>query len=100
VSIARSGKDALDRLPECRPDVVLLDLTMPEMDGFEFLGRLRLDSAFRELPVIVLTSALPDPRRRASLSGTPILSKSDLSPEALIDAIGGVLRTDAGAGAA
>jgi signal transduction histidine kinase/CheY-like chemotaxis protein len=99
VSIARSGKDALDRLPECRPDVVLLDLTMPEMDGIEFLGRLRQGSAYRELPVIVLTSALLDPRQHASLSGTPILSKSDLSPEVLIDAIGGVLRADTGAGA-
>jgi CheY-like chemotaxis protein len=99
VSIARSGKDALDRLPESRPDVVLLDLTMPEMDGLELLGCFRRDATYRELPVIVLTSARLDPRQRASLAGTPILSKSDLSPETLIAAIGGVLRTDAGAGA-
>ncbi|HEX4171235.1 MAG TPA: response regulator, partial [Acetobacteraceae bacterium] len=98
--IARNAKEALDRLPEYRPDVILLDLSVPGMDGFEFIKRLRQDASFAELPVIVLTSAVLDPEERALLAPTStILSKAELSPDALINALGGVLRAEAGIGA-
>ena len=55
VSLARDGMEALERISATRPDIVLLDLEMPRLDGFEVLGRLRADPATRELPVIVVT---------------------------------------------
>ena len=48
---------AMDRLREHRPDVLLLDLVMPELSGFDVLKALRLEPAFKHLPVIILTSS-------------------------------------------
>lgn len=59
VLLARGGRQALDMLAAARVDVVLLDLVMPEMDGYETLGRLKTDPELSEIPVIVL-SALED----------------------------------------
>jgi DNA-binding response OmpR family regulator len=55
VELAEDGEAALEALEALRPDVVLLDLEMPKLDGFEVLARLRADPASRDLPVIVVT---------------------------------------------
>jgi CheY-like chemotaxis protein len=47
------AREALDRLGDLRPDLIVLDLTMPGMDGRQFLRRLRADEVWRQLPVIV-----------------------------------------------
>lgn len=54
---ASNGKEGLDLVTTHRPDVVLLDLMMPVMDGTSMLHRLRDIPAFKKLPVIVLTNA-------------------------------------------
>ncbi len=53
---AVDGADALARLAGDRPDLILLDLMMPQMNGFEVLERLRADPATAPVPVIVLTA--------------------------------------------
>jgi signal transduction histidine kinase/DNA-binding LacI/PurR family transcriptional regulator/CheY-like chemotaxis protein len=55
---ARNGREALTRLEEQIPDLILLDLMMPEMDGFAVLDELRLREATRDIPVIILTARL------------------------------------------
>jgi DNA-binding response OmpR family regulator len=55
VATAGDGLDALEQLAAVRPDIMLLDLEMPRMDGFELLGRLRADEVWSRLPVIVAT---------------------------------------------
>ena len=55
VALASDGLEALQAIAAARPDIVLLDLEMPRMDGFEALAKLRSDPATRELPVIVVT---------------------------------------------
>jgi two-component system, response regulator len=63
VEVAGDGEQALERLARGRfapgglPQLVLLDLKMPRMDGLEVLRRIRADEAARELPVVVLTSS-------------------------------------------
>jgi CheY-like chemotaxis protein len=90
---ATDGKAALDRLNEGSPDVVLLDLRMPGMNGFELLQRLRQDSTWAELPVIVLSSAVLEPGERGLLrDASLIMSKSELASGTLIEAINSVLR--------
>ena len=58
ISVA-SGREALSRVTDRVPDVVLLDIMMPEMDGFEVLAHLKADTSSRDIPVIIL-SALDD----------------------------------------
>lgn len=59
VEVAAGGREALSLLRDRTFDILLLDVMMPEMDGFEVLSRLKADPALRELPVIML-SALDD----------------------------------------
>lgn len=56
VSTAQTGQQALNQIKEKMPDVVLLDVMMPEMDGFEVCRRLREDPATHMLPVIMVTA--------------------------------------------
>jgi len=56
ISEAENGRVALERMAERRPDAIVLDLVMPEMDGFEFLAALRAREAWRGVPVLVVTA--------------------------------------------
>ena len=53
---AENGRVALERLREVSPSVILLDLMMPEMDGFDFVAELRRHEVWREIPIIVVTA--------------------------------------------
>ena len=69
VSEAGNGREALDRLAQEKPRLILLDLMMPVMDGFEFLLEMRANAEWQDIPVIVLTAKdLTDEDRRI-LSG-------------------------------
>jgi PAS domain S-box-containing protein len=83
---AENGRVGLDRVREGRPDAILLDLMMPEMDGFEFLAELRKHREWRDIPVIVV-SALdlsPDDKRRLSGQVETIIRKSAQHGESLM----------------
>lgn len=56
ISTAQNGRDALARLPKLLPAAVLLDLSMPEMDGDEVLSAMQHDAVLRRIPVIVVSS--------------------------------------------
>jgi signal transduction histidine kinase/CheY-like chemotaxis protein len=66
---ASNGREALARLSENKPDLILLDLMMPVMDGFEFLSEMRSHEKWRDLPVIVLTAKDLTDEDRQALSG-------------------------------
>jgi signal transduction histidine kinase/CheY-like chemotaxis protein len=56
VAEAVNGREALGQLEQARPGLVLLDLMMPEMDGFEVLERMRSEDSWRDIPVIIVTA--------------------------------------------
>jgi CheY-like chemotaxis protein/anti-sigma regulatory factor (Ser/Thr protein kinase) len=89
---ARSGTEGLAQLLNEPPDVVLLDLKMPEMTGFELLERITDETSLDGVPAIVLTSAILtlDERQRLRRAAR-IMSKSDLSGSALTGAIADAL---------
>jgi CheY-like chemotaxis protein len=74
------------------PDVILLDLRMPDMDGFEVLRRLRADPALAAIPVIVLSANVQDSARQLALASgaARFFSKPYLAAD-LVDAIHGVI---------
>lgn len=53
---AENGKDALDKVKEIKPNLILLDVIMPYLDGFQVLQRLRANAETRDVPVVMLTS--------------------------------------------
>jgi len=89
-----NGEAGLARLQEQPPDVVLLDINMPGMNGYEFLARMNNNPLFTRIPAIVLTSAILQPHERSLLQrAAMVMSKSSLSSTTLIDAIQGVLHS-------
>jgi len=68
VKVARSGQRALDIVhSDAPPDIVLLDVMMPEMDGFEVMRRIRADARSSQLPVIFVTAMTEDANEQAGL---------------------------------
>jgi signal transduction histidine kinase/CheY-like chemotaxis protein len=85
---AKSGIEGLAQLLNEPPDVVLLDLKMPEMTGFELLDRISDEKSLDGIPAIVLTSAILTLGERQRLGrASRIISKSDLSGSALAAAV-------------
>lgn len=56
VSTAKDGAEGLSRAKELRPDLVILDISMPKMDGFEVLSLIRADTQTASTPVVMLTA--------------------------------------------
>jgi chemosensory pili system protein ChpA (sensor histidine kinase/response regulator) len=63
VVTAKDGQDALERLQDELPDVILLDIEMPRMDGFEFTRHARADSRSAGIPIIMITSRTAEKHR-------------------------------------
>ena len=89
VGEADSGEGAIDAIKELRPDIVLLDIQLPGIDGIEVARRLQ---AVVPSPVIVLTStrdAVDYGSRLATVPAAIFIAKSDLTQESLGDAVQG-----------
>lgn len=73
----QNGQEALQKIAEIKPDLVLLDLSMPVMDGFEFCEKLRALPGYGDLPVIVQTAmtSLDDRRRAFAVGATDFITK-------------------------
>ena len=67
VLTAKDGVDALEQLADVLPDVMLLDVEMPRMDGFELTKRLRQDARTQDLPIIMITSRTADKHHRYAM---------------------------------
>ncbi|AFV03638.1 response regulator receiver modulated diguanylate cyclase [Dehalobacter sp. UNSWDHB] len=74
---ARNGRQALELLRRCSPDLILLDIVMPEMDGYEVLRQLKYDERTRNIPVIFLTSldSIEDEEKGFNLGAVDYITK-------------------------
>lgn len=64
VSVARDGVEALERLEERVPDLMLLDIEMPRMDGYELATAMRADPRYKDVPIVMITSRSGDKHRQ------------------------------------
>ena len=94
---ADNGRLGLERIKEEMPELILLDLMMPEMDGFEFLTELRKAEAWREIPVIVVTAKNLTDEDMAQLSANAqkVVQKAEFTPTNLVAEIRRILHKQA-----
>ena len=86
---AENGLEALERIAKQRPDLILLDLVMPKMNGYQFLAELRNHDKWRSIPIIVVTAKDMSTEERLALDGyvEKVLPKHALTEEALLTEI-------------
>ena len=89
VQEAANGREALDRLQQSKPDLILLDLMMPEMDGFQVVATLQKEAGWRDIPVIVITALDLDAKDHDRLNSgvQSVLVKETLQPADLVERI-------------
>ena len=89
VDLAQDGVHALELLPLTTYDLVVADVDMPRMDGFELTSRMRADERFRDIPVIVVTArdASADRRRGFEAGADAYVTKREFDQVELLDAV-------------
>jgi CheY-like chemotaxis protein len=82
VAVAANGEDALSQATDGQPDVILMDLSLPLMDGWEAIKRLKEDPRTRSIPVIAITGhVMPDHVARAKEAGCDDFCAKPCLPE-------------------
>jgi DNA-binding response OmpR family regulator len=94
VGEAVDGEEALRKVKEEKPDLILLDLILPSIDGFEVLSRLKEDPNSTSIPVIILSNLgqREDIEKGLKLGATDYLVKAHFTPGEIIEKIKNILR--------
>lgn len=91
---AADGHDALSKLNNCRPNLVICDLNMPNMDGIAFLEHIRKSETHRFTPVIMLTTeSAEDKKARARAAGARAWLTKPFQPSKMLDAVAKLCRS-------
>ena len=95
VMVAENGRVALERLAEGQPGLILLDLMMPEMDGFQFVDHIRQHEAWRAIPIVVVTAKDLTAADRLRLNGyvADIIKKDAKGQEELLAEVSKMVKT-------
>ncbi len=93
VTHAENGRVAVELAPQVRPDLILMDIQMPEMDGYEAARHLLANPELARVPIVAITSyAMVGDRERAMEIGFAGYIEKPIEPENFIEQIGGFLR--------
>lgn len=89
VTVARNGKEGLEKMRETKPALVLLDIVMPKMGGFEVMEEMQKDKKLRRIPIIIVSnSGQPVELGRAKeLGARDWLIKTEFDPQEVIDKV-------------
>ena len=89
VILAEDGEQGLAAVYRQRPDVVVLDLSMPKLNGLQWLDKIRKDGRFNKLPVVVFTAGSIAWQVNAAKNSdvTMVLSKKTSDPEGVVNAV-------------
>ena len=88
VSVATDGQQALDHALNHQPDVLILDVMLPKLDGYEVARRLRADERTKSLPILVLTAKSQDKDRETALEcGADLFITKPFANSDVIDAV-------------
>jgi two-component system cell cycle response regulator DivK len=88
IEIAVDGQEGLDRVKTARPDLILMDMSLPVIDGWEATKRLKADPATRDIPIIALTAhAMASDREKAHEAGCDAYETKPVELPSLLAAI-------------
>ena len=92
VITAKDGLDASSQLQDARPDIILLDIEMPRMDGFELAGIVRSEPELKDIPIIMITSRTGAKHKERAMSiGVNDYMGKPFGEEMLLSKIGGLI---------
>lgn len=89
LAVARDGLEGLEKIKTFKPDLILLDIIMPKMGGFEVMEEMKKDPAMKEIPVIIISnSGQPVELDRAKeLGAKDWLIKTEFDPQEVVDKV-------------
>ena len=92
-ALAMTGKEGVAKAKEWMPDIVLLDILIPEMDGFEVLAALKKDTETKKIPVVMLTNLgqKEDIEKGTALGAAAYIIKAHFTPQEVVDKVKSLL---------
>lgn len=93
VEVANDGQAGLEKAKTVNPNLILLDIMMPKMNGFEVLERLKSDPGTKNIPVVMLTNLAgeQDAEKALSMGAVKYFIKSEYDPKQIVDMVKQVL---------
>jgi len=92
VSTALSGPQALEKIEKTHFDLLILDIIMPQMDGYELCRKIRATKGYSEIPIIMLTAKSGEDAQKKGLeAGADLFLPKPIAPTELLDLIEGTL---------
>lgn len=93
VGAAADGKEGLRKIEEDKPDLILLDIVLPKVDGFEVLEKIRKNKEFKKIPVILLTNLgqKSDIEKGLKMGADEYIIKAHFTPSAVVAKVKEVL---------
>ena len=94
VTSAIDGSDGLEKVKNTMPDLVLLDLLLPTIDGFDVLSAIKADKATASIPVIILSNLgqQEEISKGMNLGAVDFLVKAQLTPEEIVEKVKNLLK--------
>jgi len=89
VETAKNGEDGFQKTKKFKPDLIILDILMPKVDGYQMLKMMREEPKTKNIPVIIMTNtpSLPNARESQTLGVVKGLFKADVTPSQLVSYI-------------
>lgn len=88
IEMASDGFEALEKVKKAQPDLIVLDVNMPKMDGFRVCRLLKFDRNFRNIPIIMLTARDEEDNIKIGIkTGADLYLTKPIEPEKLIEAV-------------
>lgn len=84
IEIAENGEIGIEKIRSLKPDLVLLDLIMPKMSGFEVLDLAKKDDTTKDIPIIIMTNIFSDTEELIKKGAAGCLMKSDVTPDRIL----------------
>lgn len=94
IALASDGDSGISKAKECQPNIILLDVIMPKMDGFTTLAAIKADAAIKNIPVILLTNLgqEEDMSKGSKMGAVGYLIKANLTPAEVVNKVKEVLK--------